>query len=425
MVVPHVGVGAPPPRQPLVMDPPSRPASAFGIQGAFGQPSAAPASGPSSFSAGQAAPREEVKSVPVAQKVEQRPETTDLVGPPPVRPGRVQQHTNAVASTSNIAAPKAKVVVKAKQEGPTADQLETIARNLASRLLFDVVNGQKEAIITEAVKHEKKRRIVELRDKENKRVSAITSGLTRNVVDDFVQEVSGQIAAEAYIEERRRLTRMHATFVSWFARASTRRRRREIKEAKRRTFEASVSGMNLGASRVAGVDMEEQLDKSLMRSVKRRGTTSFGLDLAYRDVEDTVALLEKRAKQKAIFEEGTFFSLVGNHVCNIESDHDALDARKADVEDLGEWHVVLDVTEAASGRWLRSKFNLTDTERYEANFSGSCRNAKIVASVNTDDEADWAADVGLIVFECGSDLETCVCKVETDRRTVTDLEPSR
>jgi hypothetical protein len=156
---------------------------------------------------------------------------------------------------------------------------------------------------------------------------------------------------------------------------------------------------------VTGLDLEEQLDQSLSRSVRKRGRVSLGLNLDHPNVEDTVAIFEKRFRQKAILEEGTYFSLLGNHVCNIESDLDIFEQPKETPEDIGEWHVIVDTTDGASGVWLRKKFNLVDEGRHEANFSGAVREAKITASDNTSLEEEWSTDVGLVVLECGSDLK--------------------
>jgi hypothetical protein len=407
---PHVGVGAAPPRQPLVMEPPSRPSSATETRGAFGQTAPSlPAS--TSFSASQPFARPGMQKAEPEQvvrfsqpEIQERPVIPALVGPPPARPDVISDHppVNAIASSSTPK--KLKRVVAEKPKGPSPEQMEVIARNIASRLLFEIVNQQKEAIITEAVKHEKKRRAAELRDKENKRVYGISQGLTERTLEVCLQYTCGRIAAQAYLEECRRLTSLHVSFGNWFSKASSKRRRREIKETKRQRFAARIQGMGLGASQAGGTDLDGQLDETISKSVRRRGTSSLGLDLAYHGAEDTVAVMDHRTKQKAILEEGTFFSLVGNHVCNIESELDALEARKADVQDLGEWHVVVDTTDGTSGEWLRRKFNLTEGGRYEANFSGSCRDAKIVAVANSDDEEDWAADVGLVVFECHAEL---------------------
>jgi hypothetical protein len=408
---PQVGVGMAPPRQPIpgLVQPPS-----FSFGATPGPEPSAFAKRPSgiSFSVMEQNPQAQTAAalpINAPDSPAVAPKTEPIVQP------RVQEFvpmsvatttSNAVASSSTIR--PTKPTPPATSKGPSLAQVESIARSFASQMLFEAVKAQADTTTTETLKAERKRRLAEAKDKDHQRANHISHGITSNIVDDLVQQISGQVAAEAFFVERRRIEILHAYFTNWSTKAMSKRKRREVRDSKRRTFAQSIESMNLGASRVIGVDLEDALDKSLSRSVRKRGRVSLDLDLRQLDVEDTVAVLEKRSKQKAIFEEGTYFSLLGNHVCNMESDLDMLEEKKEGVEDLGEWHVVVDTTEEAGGRWLKSKFNLSEEGRCEASFAGSLREGRIVAMANTEAEEDWTENVGLVILECGSNTSRCV-----------------
>jgi len=408
---PQVGVGMAPPRQPIpgMVQPPS-----FSFGAKLGAEPSAFAKRPSESSiSGMEEKRQAQTAVALPINAPDSPVVTpklESIAQPKVQefvPTPVPTMTsNAVASSSTIRPSKS--TPPATSKGPSPAQVESIARSLASQLLFEAVKAQADTSTTETLKAERKRRLTEAKDKDHQRASHISYGITNNIVDDLVQQISSQVAAEAFFVERRRMEMLHAYFTKWSTKAMSKKKRREVRESKRRTFAQSIESMNLGASRVNGVDLEDALDKSLSRSVRKRGRVSLDLDLRQLDVEDTVAVLEKRSKQKAIFEEGTYFSLLGNHVCNMESDLDMLEEKKEQVEDLGEWHVVVDATEEAGGRWLKSKFNLSEEGRYEASFAGALREGRIVAVANTEAEEDWTENVGLVILECGSDAKRCV-----------------
>ena len=87
------------------------------------------------------------------------------------------------------------------------------------------------------------------------------------------------------------------------------------------------------------------------------------------------------AKRKAILDEGTFFSVLGSHICNASSGNENADYGDEHVSGNVKWDVVLSVTEQPSGTWLKSKFNLTHQSRYTAQYHGDRLDAEVTALI--------------------------------------------
>jgi hypothetical protein len=240
----------------------------------------------------------------------------------------------------------------------------------------------------ETIAGEKIRRLQEAEKDESRRKEDMLETVSGRLLEGMMAGIYSTVAAEAFVNEQRRRRTLQTIWTTWFAVAKHRRNRRRAKEARQDAFQANIKRLDLGTSRVVPVD--EDLRSSLRRSVRKPRNTEPSLGFDSSSVQDTVALLDRKAKQKAIFQEGTFFSLIGNHVCNIESELEVLEESDGDsARDLGYWEVIVDTTNQASGRWLQSKFHLSaEDDRYEASFTGELRESRIAASLLNADSDD-------------------------------------
>lgn len=305
---------------------------------------------------------------------------------------------------------------------PSELQMDLIGKRVASQLLFSVIRPMTETILSEAVETEVRRRQAEAREQKQRQLEHKVAFTANHIFDSMVQQIQQRISAEAFVNERRRRAALEKTWLHWRVLAQRYRRRRETREARRKAFEADVGGLQLDAS--MGSRLQNSASR-VSRVVPDERLISEDLSLSFTNEDSTAARLDKLSRQKAIFEEGTYFSLVGNHVCNIESDLDMLEEQTSQVTPFGQWSVVVDTTDRPSGRWLKSKFGLGDADHHSGHFAGSCREGDIVAMtgeldvrvvvqsfllivltliIYPHDIQHFSSDVGLIVLECGDDF---------------------
>lgn len=76
--------------------------------------------------------------------------------------------------------------------------------------------------------------------------------------------------------------------------------------------------------------------------------------------------------RRNILEEGTFASIVGNHIVNMPGD-----GFDDDDDDEAGCQVVVCATEAPTGHWLRSKLNVARADTHVAAFHGLARDGVV------------------------------------------------
>ncbi|GHJ87686.1 hypothetical protein NliqN6_4088 [Naganishia liquefaciens] len=222
---------------------------------------------------------------------------------------------------------------------------------------------------------------------EEKLIDGLLNQMIESVVRDEVADAYGEEIWESPLRLK---------VFAWWRKSARERRARRLRSTQRSItrddFSKKVKALTISTIHSANSDAYTS------EASRSRNWPAENLDM---DV-DTNTQLRKLAKRKAILDEGTFFSVLGSHICNASSGNENADYGDEHVSGNVKWDVVLSVTEQPSGTWLKSKFNLTHQSRYTAQYHGDRLDAEVTALI---EPATIPETVGLLVFETSADHE--------------------